>query len=148
VIAELAILMAALGEPTGGEGVPTFRDPPACWDGSQHELNVCAWKEFQQADKAMNEQWNKTAALMKRLDADDPPIAEIGQSSNYEALLNGQRAWLQFRDDYCPIFGTGGGSMKPMLIDLCHRDVTRARIEQLKSLMLNPATGNSYYEDQ
>jgi hypothetical protein len=38
--------------------------------------------------------------------------------------------------------------MKPMLIDICLRDVTRLRTEQLKGLMLNPVTGNSYYEDQ
>lgn len=85
---------------------------------------------------------------MKRLDADGPPNADLGQSSNYQALLNGQRAWLQFRDAYCPIFGTGGGSMSPMLEYLCLRDITRARTEQLAGLMMNPATGNAYYEDQ
>jgi uncharacterized protein YecT (DUF1311 family) len=127
---------------------PTFRDPPACWDGSQHEMNVCASKEYQQADAAMNAQWRQTAALMKRLDADDPPNPALGQSSNFDALVEGQRAWLAYREAYCPIFGSGGGSMKPMLIDICRRDVTRLRTEQLKGLMLNPVTGNYYYEDQ
>jgi len=126
-----------------------FRDPPACWDGSQHEMNVCASKEYQQADAAMNAQWTKTAALMKRLDmAAGPPNEIIGNTSHFEALLNGQRAWLAFRDAHCPIYGAGGGSMKPMLIDICRRDLTTDRTEQLKSLMENPATGNHYYEDQ
>ena len=140
----IALILSATapGEP------PTFRDPPACWDGSQHELNVCAGKEYWQANAAMNKQWIETEALMKRLDADNPPDAELGQSSHYQALLNGQRTWLQFRDSYCPIFGAGGGSMRPMLEKLCMRDVTRERTEQLKSLMSNPATGNAYYEDQ
>jgi hypothetical protein len=38
--------------------------------------------------------------------------------------------------------------MAPMLRDLCLRDITKARTEQLKSLMLHPMTGNPYYEDQ
>jgi uncharacterized protein YecT (DUF1311 family) len=142
----IALVLAAIA-PTGEEP-PKFRDPPACWDGSQHELNVCAGKEYRQADRAMNEQWSKVETLMKRLDTDDPPNAALGQSSHYQALLNGQRAWLRFRDSYCPIFGASGGSMRPMLENLCLRDITLARTEQLKSLMLNPATGKAYYEDQ
>ena len=139
-----ALLLTAIAP----SGEANFRDPPACWDGSQHELNVCAGKEYRQADAGMNDQWVKTEALMKRLDAEDPPKAELGQSSHHQALLNGQRAWLQFRDAYCPIFGAGGGSMSPMLEYLCLRDITRSRTEQLKKLMSNPATGNAYYEDQ
>ena len=130
------------------DDAPKFRDPPKCWDGSQHEMNVCAWKEYQQADRAMNQQWGKTASLMKRLDVDHPPIAEIAQSSRSEALLKGQKVWLQFRDAHCPIFSASGGSMAPMLGDLCLRDITKAGTEQLKALMLNPATGNPHYEDQ
>ena len=141
----IALLMAIA---PASEEPPKFRDPPGCWDGAQNELNACAAKEFRQADALMNAQWKKAEALMKRLDADNPPNADLGQSSNYQALLNGQRAWLQFRDAHCPIFGTGGGSMRPMLEYLCLRDITRERAEQLKGLMLNPATGNAYYEDQ
>ena len=97
----------------------------------------------------MKAQWSKTAALMKRLDADSGPANEIiGNSSHFKALLNGQRAWLAYREAYCPIFGASGGSMKPMLIDICRRDETRTRTDQLKSLMLSPANGHPYYEDQ
>jgi uncharacterized protein YecT (DUF1311 family) len=128
---------------------PTFRDPPQCWDGSQHEMNVCAWKEWQRADRDMNAQWGKTVALMKRLDADaGPPNEIVGNVSHFAALANGQRAWLAYREGHCPIFGASGGSMKPMLINICRRDLTRSRTEQLKSMMLNPATGNPYYLDQ
>ena len=131
------------------EGAPKFSDPPACWDGSQRELNWCARKEYQQGDAAMNGQWSKTAALMKRLDAHaGPPNGIIGNSSHFEALLNGQRAWLAYRDAYCPIRGASGGSSKPMLIDICRRDLTRQRTEQLKALMLHPMSGNPYFEDQ
>ena len=142
----VAMLLAAQAT---AEDVPQLRDPPACWSGSQREMNACAWTEYQRADALMNEQWEKTFALMKRLDSDAPAAIEIiGNSSHSEALLNGQRAWLRFRDAYCPIFGASGGSMAPMLTSVCLRDVTKARTEQLESLLLNPATGNPYYEDQ
>ena len=126
---------------------PSFIYHPNCESGSQHELTICASKEFEQADKAMNEQWQKTEALMKRLDAYYQPNPALGQSSYAVALLKGQRAWLQFREAFCPIFGAGGGSMGPMFRYKCLRDVTKARTEQLKSLMLSPATGNPYFED-
>ena len=138
-------LLMALAQ--SGDGPPKFRDPPACWEGFQQELNACAGKEHQQADAEMNKQWLKTEALMKRLDADHPPNADMGQSSHHQALLKGQRAWLQFRDAYCPIFGASGGSMRPMREFICMRDITQARTKQLKELMSNPATGNSYYEE-
>lgn len=120
---------------------PKFRDPPGCWDGAQNELNHCAWFEYRQADAAMNKQWARTAALMKRLDADYPPDPGYGEHSQYEALLNGQRAWIKFRDAQCSLYDGARGSITPMLKGICLRDVTRARTEQLKSLMLN-------YEDQ
>ena len=143
----LVLALTALSPQAGEDDAPRFRDPPPRWDGSQHEMNVCASKEYQQANAVMNEQWKKTAVLMKRLDADYLPNAIVGRSSHFEALLDGQRAWLKFRDAYCPIFGASGGSMAAMLRNLCLRDVTRARTEQLKGLMLSPATGNPYYED-
>ena len=144
-----ALFLSLAAVSFGQEPEPTFRDPPGCWDGSQHELNVCAYKEFEHADQAMNAQWNKTSVLMKRLDARaGPPNEIIGNISHFDALLNGQRAWLAYRDAHCPIFGASGGSMKPMLVAICRRDLTQARTEQLKGLMLNPATGNPYFEDQ
>ena len=139
----VAFVLATLAAPA-----PTSREPPACWDGSQRELNACAHKEYEQADAAMNVQWRQTAALMMRLDADLPPNEVMGRRSQSDALLIGQRAWLQYRDAHCQIFGDSGGTMAPMLEFICLRDITRARTEQLKSMMVHPATGNPYYEDQ
>ena len=127
---------------------PEIPDPPKCWDGSQRELNSCAYKEYQQADTEMNVQWAKTSALMKRLDADVPPNDIMGRRSQAEALLKGQRAWLSYRDAHCFIFGDSGGTMAPMLEYICLRDITRARTEELESMMVHPATGNPYFEDQ
>ncbi|MFM5923044.1 MAG: lysozyme inhibitor LprI family protein [Novosphingobium sp.] len=126
-----------------------FRDPPACWNGSQHEMTVCAGKELQQSEAEMNAQLARVETLMSRLDADaGPPNEIIGNYSRTEALRRGQAAWLTFRLEHCRIQGAGGGSMARMLIHLCERDATRLRTLQLNTLMLNPATGNPYYEDQ
>jgi uncharacterized protein YecT (DUF1311 family) len=147
VIAAIALAVTLTGQQVG-EAIPIFRDPPDCWDGSQREMNVCASKEYTQADRKMNIQWVQTAALMKRLDADLPSNDVMGRSSQFHALLEGQRAWAIFRDAHCKVLKAGGGSMAPMLRDLCRRDLTKARTEQLHDLMKNPATGNPYFEDQ
>ena len=137
---------AALAATT--DDAPNWRDPPDCWDGPQSELTHCAWAEYHQADREMNEQWERTVALMKRLDTEYPPVPAIGQSSYFEALLAGQRAWLEFRDEHCPIYAAGGGSMAPELEGICLRDITRQRTSMLVRLMLNPATGHPFFEDQ
>ena len=145
----MILALASLLVSQAAESPPSSREPPACWDGSQREMNACAFKEYQQADAAMNAQWLKTSELMKRLDTDSgPPNEIIGNMSHFEALLKGQRTWLAYREAYCSIFGASGGSSKTMLIYTCRRDETRARTEKLKSLRLNPMTGKSYYEDQ
>lgn len=141
----LLLMQAAMA----GDGeAPRWRDPPACWDGSQSELTHCAWTEYREADAAMNRQWEKTAKILKRYDVESPPDATRRESSLFKALLAGQRAWLKYRDEHCRVFGAGGGSMSPMLEGICLRDITRKRTEELAELASSPATGKPYFEDQ
>ena len=137
----LSLLMQAA---VAGEGGPIWRDPPECWNGPQSELTYCAAAEYRAADSEMNVQWKRIAAIMKRRDADWPPNEKIGQSSHFEALLAGQRAWLAYRDAHCTIFRTDGGSMAPMLEYICLRNVTLKRTEELASLMLSDVSGEPY----
>jgi uncharacterized protein YecT (DUF1311 family) len=141
----LALAFAALSAQGAIADEPSWREPPACWDGPQSELNHCARTEYRSADEAMNIQWKKTSAVLKRLDGNGPDDSEA--ASHFEALLSGQRAWLLFRDEHCKIYRAMGGSIAPMLEGLCLRDLTLERTEQLKMLSLNPATGSPYYED-
>ncbi|MBX7541802.1 lysozyme inhibitor LprI family protein [Qipengyuania sphaerica] len=129
------------------QGATDWRDPPECWDGPQSELTHCAVTEFRQADAEMNAQWKRTAAIMKRLDADWPPNKDIGRKSHFEALLAGQRAWLKYRDVHCRIFAADGGSMAPMLEYICLKNVTLKRTDELASLMLSNVSGEPLYKD-
>lgn len=62
-------------------------DTPVCNpEGTQTELNLCAFEEFQAADAELNATWRKVLARM----ADDPlAIAKLKAA---------QRLWIQFRD--------------------------------------------------
>ena len=135
----IALLLAAAVQ------VPDFRDPPDCWAGPQIELTHCAILEFQQSDDTMSQQLEEIGDLMKRLDS----AADIKEGpSYYEALMTGQRTWLAFREAHCSIMLVSGGSIAPMQEYICKRDLTEARIQQLRSMKINPATGNTYFEGE
>ena len=141
----LFLFALAAAAPRSGNAPNAFRNPPACWDGAQNELNECAAKEYRQSDALMSAQWSRTSAVMKRIDRDHPPQSNIGQSSKFGALLAGQQAWLQYRLAHCSIEKSFGGSMAPMLEFICRRDLTRERTKQLKKMMLNPINDEPFY---
>jgi uncharacterized protein YecT (DUF1311 family) len=105
----------------------------------QVQMNLCAVREFGAADAELNRQWAETSARMKALDV------EIGrehdkQPGYFDTLLEGQRAWLKFRDAQClsESFMARGGSMQPMLDSQCKTYLTELRIEQLRVLAAGP----------
>ncbi|MWV28608.1 lysozyme inhibitor LprI family protein [Aurantiacibacter rhizosphaerae] len=105
---------------------------------TQQAMNHCAGVEFEEADKALNEQWRKTAAEMRRLDA--ATDYDDGRPGYFENLLAAQRAWLTFRDRHCASEGyfARGGSLEPLLVATCKTELTRDRTEQLKELADRP----------
>ena len=68
------------------------------------------------------------------LDADDR------QPGYFETLLEGQRAWLKFRDSQClsESFMARGGSMQPMVDAQCKAYLNDLRTEQLRVLAAGP----------
>lgn len=110
--------------------------PEDCADPmTQLEMNVCANREFLQADARLNRVWKQVAAEMKRRDAD---MARDGGRPGYFAqLLAAQRAWLAYRDAHCASEGylTRGGSMEPMMILTCKTALTETRTAELQDLM-------------
>lgn len=103
--------------------------------GIQGEMTNCAHRDYDAADRAMNIQWVKTAAKMKRSDAGMQSYDD-GQPGFFETLLAAQRAWLTYRDAHCQSAGyyARGGSMEPMLVSLCKANLTNERTEQLRVL--------------
>lgn len=106
---------------------------------TQAEMNLCAVREYEAADAALNQQWTTTVARMRALDAEVDGEHDK-QPGHYETLLEGQRAWLRFRDAQClsESFMARGGSMQPMLDSQCKTYMTVLRTEQLRSLAAGP----------
>jgi len=110
---------------------------PGCKDPkSQHEMNACAYGDYQRADAAMNRQWKPLLAKMKERDKDFEPNGD-SRSSYVDALLESQRAWLKFRDAHCVAEGyfARGGSMEPMVVGNCLEHLTVDRTKQLHDLL-------------
>lgn len=105
----------------------------------QIEMNLCAARDFESADAALNAQWVETAARMRELDAEVDGEHDK-QPGHFETLLEGQRAWLKFRDAQClsESFMARGGSMQPMLVSQCKAYMTELRTQQLRDLAAGP----------
>jgi uncharacterized protein YecT (DUF1311 family) len=106
---------------------------------TQAEMNLCAARDYESSDAALNEQWAETSARMKALDAEVDREYDK-QPGYFETLLEGQRAWLKFRDAQClsESFMARGGSMQPMLVSQCKTYLTELRIQQLSNLAAGP----------
>ena len=105
----------------------------------QNRMNFCASLHFGEADAALNEQWELTAAAMREADAEIDREFDR-QRGHYETLLQGQRAWLLYRDAQClsESFMARGGSMQPMLEHFCMTYLTELRTDQLRVLAAGP----------
>ncbi len=102
---------------------------------TQMDMNLCAARDFEAADALLNEQWAETSELMKALDAEIDREFD-SQAGHFETLLDGQRAWLKFRDAHClaDSFLARGGSMQPMLVSFCKAHLSQQRTQQLREL--------------
>lgn len=138
----LATILLPLLAQTGAEvDAAEFSGPaPECAEPmTQQAMNYCANLEWQEADAALNVQWQETADEMRRLDAAVTP--GDGRPGYFEQLLAAQRAWLSYRDGHCVSVGyhARGGSMEPLLVATCKTALTRTRTEELRALEVYPA---------
>jgi uncharacterized protein YecT (DUF1311 family) len=83
-------------------------------------MNMCASRDFQQADDALNAAWGPARSYAK----------QIGQG---DALLTAQRAWLTYRDAACKVHASPfeGGSIQPMVQLMCLSELTADRTRML-----------------
>jgi len=91
-------------------------------DQSQMGMNRCAGEAFQRADAALNAEWAKVMAAYK------------GDKDAEKLLLDGQRAWLKYRDAQCQMaaYDSIGGSIWPLINSGCLADLTRRRTRELQ----------------
>jgi uncharacterized protein YecT (DUF1311 family) len=88
-------------------------------------MNRCAGDAYERADAALNVQWKKVLDVY----GDDAEAKKL--------LLDGQRAWLKYRDSWCEIsaLDSVGGSIWPLINSGCLAGLTRARTQELKVLL-------------
>jgi uncharacterized protein YecT (DUF1311 family) len=108
-------------------------DQPDCQNGSQAELNMCAYNDFEKADKELNKLWPKVKKFAEETDAE----LEADQKGYAKALLASQRGWLAYRDGQCEVngFQSRGGSMEPMLVSGCKATLTKKRVKELHDII-------------
>ncbi|MFI0849033.1 lysozyme inhibitor LprI family protein [Mesorhizobium sp. IMUNJ 23232] len=92
---------------------------------SQIQLDDCAAKALSDADKKLNEAYQK---IEKRL-AGDPDTKKL--------LVTAQRAWVAFRDAECTFQSSGvaGGSIYPMTFSNCQAALTNARLQDFQTYL-------------
>lgn len=105
---------------------------------NQREMTLCAERDYQEADAALDQQWKVTLRGMKNADKAydelrDPTDTSIGYA---DALLEAQRAWLKYRDAQCVIEGylMRGGTAEPMMRFGCLAHLTKLRTAELAEL--------------
>jgi uncharacterized protein YecT (DUF1311 family) len=111
-----------------------------CFDTAmtQSAMTHCASAAFERADARMSAQWAKTAAAFKRVDSDSR--AGPWPTKAFDSLLQGQRAWLTYREATCRAVGliNAGGSIAPMNELLCRAGISDLRAKELFELSRNP----------
>jgi uncharacterized protein YecT (DUF1311 family) len=88
----------------------------------QSSMNMCADKDYQAADKKLNEIYRKVAA------------AQEGDTAKLKAA---QRAWIQYRDTECifEVAENEGGSIYPLVYSGCLTRLTNARTKELQTYL-------------
>jgi len=120
----LALVLAIFGP-----GAALAQD--ACVDAvTQQDLNRCVERSWLAADARLNAIWPRARDVARAIDADLP----AAQRGVWQALLDGQRAWITYRDKTCEAEGgpMRGGTAEPLLVFTCRERLTRERIDGLE----------------
>lgn len=108
---------------------------------SQADMNYCAAKDFEKADKQLNAVYKQALKSQADLDKQSASI-NPDYVGAVKALKKAQRAWIDYRDGQCEGVGyeAVGGTMQPMLEAGCKADLTDKRVKELQELI--KGTGN------
>lgn len=121
----LLALFAAVGVPAAaglaGSKEDPFKGTNCARAQVQMELDYCAGKDFEAADKKLNALYRK---LMAGYDA-----------KNQALLMAAEKNWLAYRDSECELetAESEGGTIHPMESSICLTEKTKARIRELQA---------------
>jgi uncharacterized protein YecT (DUF1311 family) len=88
-----------------------------CEGTTQYDMNMCAGREFEQVDVAMNERYEK---LMKRLNPE-------ARAKMHQA----QKAWVSYRKKICEFEVSGLGTVRSTIFAGCLKFITESHIRYL-----------------
>ncbi len=98
---------------------------------STYEMNICAERDLEKADAALNATYAKVLAKIAASNQEKPYDAKSWE----EALRKSQRAWIAFRDADCkdlvPMAWTGGSGTTADVLG-CLIEKTEARTQELE----------------
>jgi len=99
----------------------------------QSSMTHCAFEAWKEADRKLNASWK--VIIARAIEADESMKSWGGDDrpGHEETLRVAQRAWITFRDAQCEFegFEARGGTMEPMLVGFCLKDLTKERTRQL-----------------
>ncbi|MEC5384998.1 lysozyme inhibitor LprI family protein [Uliginosibacterium sp. H3] len=117
-----ASLVALLTLVVANSAVAAENDAPVCnYSGNQQEMNACALRNYQAADRALNDTYKRV-------------MAGLSDAKKRE-LRNLQRAWLKQRDPQCKaqVREYEGGSIWPLEFHACLQAATEQRTRVLET---------------
>lgn len=90
---------------------------------TQMNMNLCAAKEYREADDALNAKWKQLMAILSPSD-----------QAKMRAM---EKLWIQLRDKHCEFESAvyEGGSMQPLVRFSCLKSFTEDRTKQLENLI-------------
>lgn len=142
----LKIILAALA--LLGSSTFTFADEPsldsmsetqikqycAAGNGGTREIEYCANREFQKADRKLNVTYNQALAQIKAKSS----ISPLNKSMRPE-FVKAQRLWIAFRDAECGAHYTYyiDGTIRGLMFISCKTQLTEQREKDLRSFYLS-----------
>jgi uncharacterized protein YecT (DUF1311 family) len=116
---------------TGSDRAPALAPSDCSAAMTTAEMNQCADDDLEQADAALNAEYQAALAAIAQIAA-EPPY----DPKRFEAALRGsQRAWIAWRDAECkelvPMFWTGGTGTTVAVLN-CLSQKTKLRTQELE----------------
>lgn len=91
---------------------------------TQIDMNICADKDYQTADRKLNDVYRKV-------------MTALGDAGYRAKLKTAEKAWIQYRDTECTFEAAQneGGSIYPMEYSSCVTRLTGARTKELQTYL-------------
>jgi uncharacterized protein YecT (DUF1311 family) len=104
---------------------PVAQQPNCKNPQTQPEMNVCSRLDYQQADKKLQQVYDRLRSKLP--------------NTSQQQLVSAQKAWIAFRDSNCDFQKSffEGGSIAPTMLNGCLSDVTQQRTSELEMYLQN-----------